>query len=604
MGRTYYRLAGNKGTTIPRKFIIYDTETSAQKLSQHRELHTLKLGVACEYRRKHSHNPERVTWKTFTSVGEFWDWVCGRCYQSEKVHLLAHNQHFDAAVVNLFTELAQRGWTMNKPIVDSNLFMVKFTKEKKTLQVLDTFNWWKFSVKAMGEMLELPKLDVDFDSCSTSELEVYCKRDVEVLLEMLRTWIHFLEVHDLGRFKYTIASQALQAYRHRFMNTDINIHRENAAIELEIAAYKGGRTEAFVIGELRQPILDYDVNSLYPAVMVKHPYPNRLIRHYDNPSLKLLENSIDLYLCIAHVKVRVDYPVVAKRGRRLCFPVGEFWTTLCSPELEYVKKHGDILACTELNTYEGAYLFRDYVNYFYDLKRRYGEKDNRIFYTLTKLFLNSLYGKFGQRNYDILEIGDCDPTEVASERIYSVETGERYTRYKFGGKVWRNVRTRTLSHHSFPAIAAFVTAYARMLMLGLIEQVGWNNVFYMDTDSLFVNEKGRESLANDLHEYELGKLKLEGEGSYLAIHGVKDYVLDDVRKLKGVRKDAKQIGPNTYLTTQFLNTKSLLQRGDLSGPIVQEVEKHLTRKYYKGVVTPSGWVRPFWLPHEQERLED
>ncbi|MCY0851083.1 hypothetical protein, partial [Sulfuracidifex metallicus] len=78
--------------------------------------------------------------------------------------------------------------------------------------------------------------------------------------------------------------------------------------------------------------------------------------------------------------------------------------------------------------------------------------------------------------------------------------------------------------YSLP-IASFVTAFARTHIHSLAERVGYENVYYMDTDSLFLNEDAyNEAKRLGLtDEVVLGKMKLEKEG-FFKIYGKKFYI--------------------------------------------------------------------------------
>lgn len=97
-----------------------------------------------------------------------------------------------------------------------------------------------------------------------------------------------------------------------------------------------------------------------------------------------------------------------------------------------------------------------------------------------------------------------------------------------------------------------------------------------------------------LHPYKLGYFKLEDEGS-LYIHNLKDYVFKDTRKIKGVKKDAKEIEPGVFMQTQMLKFRSSLKQSDINKVIERKVIKHLKRDYKKGEVVEDGWIKPFKL---------
>ena len=225
--------------------------------------------------------------------------------------------------------------------------------------------------------------------------------------------------------------------------------------------------------------------------------------------------------------------------------------------------------------------------------------------------MNSLYGKFGQKTRENSVIGECDPMEVGTISCCDDETGKEWTEYHFGGKIYMSEATEKESQHSFPAIAAFCTAYARMRILEAIEACGWENVYYCDTDSIFTNETGRKKLmdAGLVDNKELGKMKLEYWAKDMEIKGCKDYIIrknlnpiatnlefiNEIVKIKGVPKKAIKIDDNKYEVMKMAKIKSSIKAGVLYGVIQSKGEKVLSREYIKGVVLENGEVEPIRL---------
>ncbi|KKL46883.1 hypothetical protein LCGC14_2341130, partial [marine sediment metagenome] len=177
------------------------------------------------------------------------------------------------------------------------------------------------------------------------------------------------------------------------------------------------------------------------------------------------------------------------------------------------------------------------------------------------------------------------------------ETGERYRMRQLAGVIeqhWIEGES-ALSH---PAIAAHVTGYGRRLLWSLIRRAGLGTVLYCDTDSVLVNQAGYDRLEPLLHATKLGSLHLDKIVQTAVLRCPKDYQLDDVQRIKGIRVNAVWIDDNTVLQEKWLGLRSLIMRGDVSTPVVRKEVKHLTRAYNKGVVLRGGRVRPYRLPAE------
>lgn len=213
---------------------------------------------------------------------------------------------------------------------------------------------------------------------------------------------------------------------------------------------------------------------------------------------------------------------------------------------------------------------------------------------LCKKILNSLYGKFGQKAEEWKKIADCPGEPDRYEYlIYADQPGLHHIRYLMG-QCFERVRTGE-SFDSFPAIAAHVTAYGRLVLWRLMEKAGSGNYFYCDTDSLIVNNKGLKHLMSELSDTELGKLKIVETMNRMAIYGLKDYETGQKIVTKGIRKNAEKLSDGVYKQERWPSLQGMLRSGKGDVYTVEQTVKHLSRTYQKGKVLRSGKVVPFVL---------
>lgn len=595
MGTFWHILARNKTVKLPSQIIFYDTETLPEYFSRGIEKHVLRLGYACYVSRHKTRLNWTDEWLKFTTKGIFWDFVESFSRKKKRIWLIAHNQQFDFMVVDGFGELQRRGWELKWHIITSNLFIARFTKNKGTLIVVDSINWFRSSLKVMGDAIGKPKGEIDFETCTEQELSDYCYRDVEITRDSVLALIKFVRVKDFGSFQFTCAGQAFTAYKHRFMPYKIFIHANMDAVALERASYRGGRNEAYYIGEIPTTCYYLDVNSLFPFVMEKYEYPCKLRRVISDVSVNRLIGYLNHFAVIARVKIQINDPFIGLKTNRLMFPVGTFWATLTSPEIDAVYRTGKILEVEQVALYKKAFLFKKWVNEVYAMRREFIEAGNPVFADFSKISLNSLYGKFGQKSGEFKEIGTADPNVVKVERYFDFETKKKCMEYTYAGKVYLRTDKNKEGRDSFPGIASHVTAYARLYLYGLMYLAKEGNYYYCDTDSLIVNKEGYNNLKHLIDSTKLGYLKLEGVSDKVIIRGCKDYQIDDKVKIKGVKRGSVQLRDGVYLQTRFYKFRSLLRKGSLDAPLTEQFTKELKRVYLKGIVQSDGHVKPFVL---------
>jgi len=597
MGTFCHYLKDNKGTTCPQRLCFVDTETLMTHPEPDQTLHKLKLGWACMLELATSSHRQKESWLYFTEIGDFWRWLFGFFRNKTRMVLLAHQLAIDFVVLQGFTALDSRGFTMSAPYFSGQTNIIKFKAPGRKLLALDTGNWFKGTVASLGKIAGQVKGSVDFDSVSMDDLSIYCFRDVEILVDAYKIWLKFISDHDLGTWGITLPSQAFNAFRHRFMKHKILIHAQPSIIDLERKAYQGGRTECFYLGKRTDgPFYMLDVNSLYPSVMLGTSVPIRkkfILRYPRNREVKTY---LKKYAAIATVEINTKEPAYPLRDKNvLLWPVGRFVTTLCTPELEYAFSQGHVTDVKKIILYDRAKIFADYVGFFYALRKRYRQEQNHAFDQITKLFMNSLYGKFGQRCETWSECENEFGLPPGEHYELDVQTGERLRYLIMENQAW-TISKGGESMNAFTAIAAHVTSAARVRLHKLITKAGERHIFYCDTDSLLVDKVGLKNLDSEIDKLELGKLKLEYITPWFDIRGPKDYSTDRFHKIKGIRKNAEQISPCVFKQERWPGFRSLLAEGNTTEYVVRKITKRIRRYYKKGWKDDDNFVNPFIYP--------
>ncbi|MEM3077843.1 MAG: DNA polymerase [Candidatus Nitrosotenuis sp.] len=605
-----------KSISNPTNLLFFDTETQAHRddKDQTVEYHRLWFGYALAYRREKQHHTREMS-IFFDTSDQFWEFLISRLDKERPLWVFAHNIPFDLTIVNAWLSGDNYGISVDLPILDDPPIIIACHHDCGKMVFVDTFNYWKSSVSEIGESLGIPKLTMPTHKILDDEWRNYCKMDVTIISSAIDRLLKWLEDNSLGSLRYTTPSIAMNIFKTKFLKPNtIEVHNNNKALKLEREAYHGGLVMPYKIGYIKGPIYKYDVNSLYPYMM-KNLYPVRLIEQYSRITPDLLLKKMEHLGAVSNVTIHSDdypYPVVWQS--KLIEAVGTFTIPLCGAELLHALEHGHVKSCGLTFVYRMEDIFTEYVEYFWNLRKQYKQSKDKVNELFCKLMLNSLYGKFGQQShiwYDLtyntlaaiyamegLVIPDCYETE---DSIPTWTIGVHYWRplgfpYDLTIRVLpnnRQVKVPAGEHReSCPIISAYVTSYARSYMRTLREIAGRNNVYYTDTDSLFVNEEGSQRLKSDgwVDDKTLGSLKLEGIEDSVIINGPKDYKFGQVITIKGIRKNATQIGDNTFQQVQFEGLKSVLKRYPEPYITVSQITKTLSREMTKGVVKKDGWV--------------
>lgn len=599
--REPHLLKPTTGNRRPVNVLFVDTETEPVPLEAPFTKHKLKLGVAIYAR---SENDKYLVPRTpirFTKASQFWQAVGKLTRPKTKTYLVAHNVLFDLTVLDAFNALPADGWELKSFYEKGFTSIFRWQRDKANLIALDNGNLFSGKLEKWGRLVGLPKIEIDFKTCSLEELFEYCQGDVEIMLRLWRLWLAFLDTHDCGDFRMTVASTAFGTWRHRFMPKGVYIHSDAPVLELERASYRGGRVEALYQGKLTDgPYYYVDVNNMYGHILREHEFPYSLIDYSEQANPTLLKRRLEKYAVVARVVLDVTenwFPL--KASGRTFYPLGRFRSTLTTGELELALTRGWVRSVEAMAWYQARPLFSEYVTYFNDLRQHYIAEDALGMATICKLLVNSLYGKFGQRGFKQKVIGSEDASKVGREFCYSPAEDAYWSHTWLAGQMFKEWQEGE-SYHSFPAIAAHVTAYARLFLTDIVMRVTKGHVFYMDTDSLIVDAVGLRDLEPLIDDSALGKIKIELESAWAVINAPKDYAMHDRVRIKGVSAKARKLGKDLYSQDQWVRLAGMLARGDVGSYVTRKVEKRLLRRVYSGSLRSNGWIDPFRL----DRLGD
>lgn len=592
------RIKALKREGTPQIIISLDTETHIIEIDKDNVVLPFKLGVATVVHLDKEANLLDRKVVRFKDKKSFIDLLVKTVEPRKTTYIIGHNIGFDIRVLSLTKLFKELNTESTPPIINERVFMWSGKINNCRFEFIDTANFAVHSVEQLGKDLKFAKMSIDFNNCTEEELFDYCQRDTEICEKFFIEYIKFIRINELGEFRPTLASQSLTAFRKKFMHTPYYIHNDETVIALEREAYHGGKVEAFKLGQLEDQLYWYlDVNSMYPYVMLNKEMPVRKVGYTKKCSMDYLKRMVAKAYVIADVLIDTDKPIypIIKNGK-LIFHVGKFRATLHQSELEYALEHNHIVGVKQVAVYEKKIIFDDYVKFFYGIKQQSSIDDNQSWRFISKIFLNSLYGKTGQSYVGRKNIGTCDDKLVFRHVFYSQPTKEWMCDIHWDGIIYREEKGGEVAH-SFPALAGAVTAEARMLLTRYIEKAGWENTFYVDTDSLICNQTGIEALSDDLSETTLGKLKIEDVSHSVNIRGCKDYSFGIKDRIKGVSSKAQKITENRWRYLQMTGFISWMNEGNQEEMKGIYREKNRSGIYYKGNVDEFGNITPI-------RLED
>lgn len=373
--------------------------------------------------------------------------------------------------------------------------------------------------------IDYSKLEKEKRFSHMAEIVEYLAGDVKYLYEILA-----VNFEEYGH-KLTLASSAFDYWSKKFKEQKPS---SNAAyFNFFKPYYYGGRVQCFQKGVIETPFKVFDINSAYPFAMIhEHPWSKEY-----HLSRKIPDND-DITKGFFHVRAisKGVFPFREKTG--LSFPddnqIRDY--TITGWELKYALESGraEIKNVVSARVFRNTKNFKPYVDHFYKMKAELKGKDEAK-YLLSKLYLNSLYGKFGQSSEDHREYDLIPQDEICSyiEQDYEFETEiGKYALMSTG------IDPKHMRFYNI-CVAASITGFVRAYMAKHIYSA--KNPIYCDTDSIvcedFTGEIGKD----------LGQWNHEGDFVKGAIGGKKLYALQYAGKdefkisSKGARLNANEI---------------------------------------------------------------
>lgn len=356
-----------------------------------------------------------------------------------------------------------------------------------------------------------------------SEAIKYCEQDVITLYKIIEVFNEKIFKNfkvNIDRYP-TLPSLAFAIFRSNFLNNKTKIPIISGQMYNYFKqGYTGGSCDMFK-PYAKKPIYRYDVNSLYPAMMKKHQMPLGNPIYFEGDILKFMNKPLGVFKVKIDSPEEIKHPILQSRLKvngtsSTLSPLGSWEGVFFSEELYNAEKYG--YKYQVLNGFifkESDNIFKEYVDKIYEWKSQ-SSKDSAD-YEISKLLLNSLYGRFGMSPeielHEIVEDSVALAIESSDDNLVTDITPLE------NDKIWISyININPLDKEdvyvnvSIP-IALAITSYARIHMSKFKNKKG--TLYYTDTDSIDIDCE----LESDLVGKELGLMKHEytfEEACYIA----------------------------------------------------------------------------------------
>ncbi len=395
----------------------------------------------------------------------------------------------------------------------------------------------------------------------------------------------------------TGAAQSWSHFRHNYMDHDILIHDNSEAALAERAAMHTGRTEAWRWGKIeREKMYEYDWANSYPRIARDNELPYAFAGTVTAPSIDRLASLWAKYSVLAEVEVSADEACVpASHGERTIWPVGKFRTVLWDPELRLLQESKSIVRVLRAWLYKRAPILKRWAEWVLSSLH----DTSGIVESWQKLILKhwsrSLIGRFGMRYRAWERFATTSKSRIYTSEMYLPETGTKTEIMQVGTSVFVLGEMQEVND-GCPQITGWIMSEARAKLWRASREIGQENVYYMDTDSLVVNQKGHRAIG--LH-YQSGDFAgLRSKAIYFSAHiyGPRSAIFGSKPSVAGMPRGSVKIGPHKYQGEVWRGAGESIRRGEHDSVTIHhrnyELRYNMHRRYFRD----NGFTSPYVLP--------
>jgi hypothetical protein len=619
--RSHY-LHRNEVTRSPHHVAFFDTEFPADPA---RKGEGQPFRCACIYHWwRHGlgpkAEPEGHLWTV--SRTELADWVEHQARGNHALWLWAHNAAVDLQASGLLEILLERGWEFGREGVSNPGLWCHLTKGRHVLRICDLFTWLPTSEQRMGELMELPKTRMPAAGADLADWYSYCWRDVEIGVEALRRLLAWWDVEALGVWTDTGTGCGWNALRHMIGDSHVWIEQEPAARAFERSAIYSGRRDVYRVGDLgAHELVDLDLERAFTSVVEHFRLPAGRGRRFAELAMDSDWLDVATVGVIAECRLRTPsprYPLRTSRG--VIHPVGDFVTTLASPEIVEARRRGELLSIGAGIAYRLTPWAQPYARWLNQLLEQPEGQVDPIVRLMLKQWSRAVWGRTASRVGGRTEWSEGPDARLTIEQTRDPSTMDRVTIMSW------NYRTRWTwqdqdADDSFPAVLAFIQSHVRVLVGRLVDAIGEDAVVQIASDGVLVEpwrlaellseagvsfadlettfDVGRA--AADLLSAAVGPLQVQLKDVLrrVQLKSADHLDSDGVRRISGVGRAWERVGDWIYEGITFPSLAHLTRLGPAGEVHVMNRKVNLQRVrplrwvYEDGCCGPLwAWVRP------------
>jgi len=584
----------NEASQVPNRFVILDTEARTST-NDGVETQTWRCGVA-----NFIHRTNKGFWRqrieAYTDVDNLWTAIGDHCRKGSRTVLYCHNLPYDMRISRLLDVLPSLRWHLDNIRLDSRGSWSRWVRDKATLIVCDSASIFPCSLETLARTVAMRKLSLPNDE-KMEHWIARCRRDVEILSTVMIEYLKWLKTGAAGNWQMTGSSQSWSHWRHNHYTERVLIHHDAEAIAAERRALWTGRAENWKWGrDNSDPVYEYDWQNAYPRVAHDVDVPTRYLGTSERVSASALPKLWQRYAILADVEVTTEHPISPARTEDgILWPIGTYETTLWDPELRLLIDSGADVRVRRVWMYQKGPALKEWAGEVLNGIHSETVREMRWLPIVLKHWSRSLIGRFAMRYQTWEHFGTLPTSQVTVGTLIDRDTGIVTDTMQIGTDFY------TLSGfeeapNSCPQITGYVMSEARAKLWRVIQRVGPENVYYMDTDSVVVNARGHSLLARMDGTGDLSGLRLKERHRGWEIYGPRAAVFGDSARFAGMPRGAERTGDTTWLGEVWTGLERSVRTGEFDRVTIRKRPFTVRWNDKRRERQPDGTTVPHRLP--------
>lgn len=473
-------------TRTPDVILSFDTETLETDEGDH-SVQRLRCWDAV-LRRRHMPSGKKDFVKHYQgeSSAVFANCVESVAVEHKETWVVAHNLSFDLAVTSLPFILSERGWYVDGVHIGDESSWWVLVKDKHRIVITDSWSWVRCSLGTAAKDMKKRKVPLPTDRDPLTTWHKRCRRDADILDELMVTIFDWWDANDLGVFGLTGAACGWRTLRKVTPPKRILVGPDGERTAFERQAIFGGLKEVYGVGEFHDTwIADYDFNGAYVTAAAAFPLPQMPVRPWCSVA-DLLTSPLPLNRdYIAEVEITTHRPCAPCRlGDEVWSPVGTFRAVLAGPDVRYALEVADSVKVLSFQAYKTGFALADWAAWCLALMNDPTGHTPPLIARIAKNWGRLTIGRFAARTSRVVNERPSTHLGWHLETGHDLDTGAVLEWLSMGG-IERTIAKDLDGQDVFPAVLAFIEAHVRVGLRRVMDHEPPERLLQCNTDGFW-----------------------------------------------------------------------------------------------------------------------